>query len=245
VLKTIKTDKIYQIIMDEISSIIDESSLKSGDKLPSEREIAARLSVSRASVRQAISALVAKGVLIVKQGDGTYVADTMANNNKSLLEELSISLANQQISPVEIAEVRLFIECETSRQCAIRANEEICNRLKKIVAKYANYDSKKDSLFNMNQDLHFTIAEGAGNSVLEMMMKSVLELMNGNMWKWAKQQGAKNNEYSFEFHHNQHREIVEAIIRHDPEAASQAMYDHLVNIGEEMTMLFCDEKSRK
>lgn len=244
-MKPIRADKIYQIIMDEISDLIDETQLKPGDRLPSERTIATRLSVSRSSVRQAISALVARGVLVVKQGDGTYVADAMVSSNRSLLEELSVSLAKQQISPVEIAEARLFIECETTRLCAIRADEEVCDRLREIISTYEYYDSKKNSLFRINQDFHLTIAEGSGNAVLNIMMKNILELMNGNMWRWAKVQGAKNRAYSFELHQEQHKAIVAAIIDHDPDKAKQAMYDHLVNISEEMTMLFSDAQARK
>lgn len=244
-MKPIRTDKIYQIIMDEISDLIDKTQLIPGDRLPSERTIATRLSVSRSSVRQATSVLVARGVLVVKQGDGTYVADAMINNNRSLLEELSVSLAKQQISPIEIAEARLFIECETTRLCAIHINDEICNRLKKIVTMYDYYDNRKDSLFKINQNLHLTIAEGSENAVLEIMMKNILGLMNGNMWRWAKTQGAKNRAYSFELHKEQHKAIVEAIINHDSKKAKQAMYDHLVNIGEEMTMLFNDAQARK
>ena len=241
----IKQNKIYEIIMEEITNIIGESNLKPGDKLPSERDIATLLSVSRASVRQAISALISKGILISKQGDGTYVADTCSDNGKNIVEEISLSLASEQVSPVEIIEARRIVECEIARLCALRANHEIREKLVNVINKFDSYDPKKGSLKNLVNELHLTIAEGSNNRVLILMMKTILRLMTGNMWHLSRSIRPYNFEYSFDYHAMQQKEIVNAILSKNPDEAEKAMERFLDNIGDEMRLVFNDEKSRK
>ena len=244
-MKPLQTEKIYELIINEINDLIDESHLHVGDRIPSEREIAARLSVSRSSVRQAISVLVTKGVLTVKQVGGTYLAVGAFNEKFTLAQQLSTSLAENQISPLEIAEMRLFIECESARLCAINATDNIIIRLQSILYRAYNFNEKTDSLFKINNDLHFTIAEGASNRVLLLIMRSILELMSANMWEWAKKKNMKKDAKMLETHREQHRRIVEAIIAHNPEEAEACMRDHLSDITHEMNILFNESIQHK
>lgn len=240
-LKPIKSGKIYELIMDEIRDLINDSELKPGDKIPSEREIANKLAVSRSSVRQAVSALAAQGILEVKQGDGTYV--TIENISKdNLLSKLSHSLAIQQISPVEIAEVRLFLECKTARLCAQRASEEIKQKLMIISYRESHFNEKRDTHYKINQELHAIIAEGAENSVLKLLLDDVFQLMDGNMWKWAKNKGNRDKNFSLELHIKQHLNIIDAILNNNEDEAERCMKEHLQNIDEEMSLLFNGKK---
>ncbi|MDR3193197.1 MAG: GntR family transcriptional regulator, partial [Treponema sp.] len=116
-LEPIKTEKLYNVIMRRITEFIREQKLESGDKLPPERELAIALSVSRASVRQAITALAAQGIITMRHGDGNYISKTGGNG---LLELFGHFLAGAQINPDEILEVRLMLECEAARLCALR-----------------------------------------------------------------------------------------------------------------------------
>lgn len=238
-LKPIHTEKIYKLIIDQIRSLINENQLQPGDKLPSEREIALALSVSRTSVRHAIATLVAKGLLSVQQGGGTFIADPkkQITNRQSLLEELCWNLAEQQISPVEISQSRMLLEVETVRLCAIHADESTCNNLTYLLERnriargeVANYES-------FNHDFHMAVAEGSGNVVYKLLMKTILQLMQYNMWPWAKTKTNDRNHF-LEKHLDQHEAIVQAIVNHDPELASAVMQDHLSVIEGEMKTLF-------
>lgn len=241
-LKPIKSGKIYELIIEEISELIEETELQPGDKIPSEREISNKLAVSRASVRQAISALVAKGILEVKQGDGTYVAGKKISKD-SLLSELSENLASQQISPVEITEVRLLLECETARLCAQRITDEQKQRLMAISYRENNFNEKIDTRYKINQELHSLITEGAENTVLKILLDNVFQLMNGNMWRWAKAQGSHDKKYSLELHIKQHEAIISAILNNNPDTAERIMKQHIKNIDEEMNVLFNEKKN--
>ena len=75
--KRVKQPKISDVISDDLESMILEGSLKPGQKLLSERELAKQFEVSRPSLREAVQKLVAKGLLISRQGGGTFVSDEL------------------------------------------------------------------------------------------------------------------------------------------------------------------------
>jgi GntR family transcriptional repressor for pyruvate dehydrogenase complex len=140
-LEPIKAEKLYNVIVRRISAFINEQKLKSGDRLPSERELAVALSVSRASVRQAIAVLSAQGILVMRQGDGTFVANYI--NNEQSLEIFSRYLARSQLDPDDILEARLLIECEAARLCTARANKEQITKIQNILGRKDNTGRKK------------------------------------------------------------------------------------------------------
>ncbi len=76
IFKPIKTKKIYEEVVDQLKMMLTAGELKPGDKLPSERDMAESLGVSRASVREALTTLEAIGILEIKPGEGTFVKHT-------------------------------------------------------------------------------------------------------------------------------------------------------------------------
>jgi GntR family transcriptional repressor for pyruvate dehydrogenase complex len=233
-LEPIKAEKLYNIIIRRITDLINEEKLEPGDKLPSERELAVTLCVSRASVRQAIAALSAKGLLIMRQGDGTYVSDQKDDGNP--LELFGRYLAGTQIDPGEILEVRIMVECEAARLCAIRADEEHLLYVQGLLERKRIAEKRGDAIAVMNKELHSAIAIGAQNKALLRIMDVVWDIMSSNMWPLLKREG-DNRQKQIELHLDQHEEIVAAICARDGEKAYQAMYRHLINIEEEMDTL--------
>jgi DNA-binding FadR family transcriptional regulator len=230
-LEPIKTEKLYNIIMRRISNLIQEQKLGPGDRLPPERELAMALSVSRSSVRQAITALAEKGVLIMRQGDGTYVSGI--NDDKHSIELFGRYLAGAQINPLEILEVRLMVECHAARLCALRADDQIILKMEKILKLYASPDTESPHL---NRELHSLIAEGAQNKALLRIMSVLWDIMRGNMWPLLKRESSHDpNDVRLHWHH--HEIIVAAIKNHDGEAAYKGMYEHLNSIREAMRNL--------
>ena len=90
-LNPVKNIKVYEVIMEEIKDIVKKGELKSGEKLPSERELADKLEVSRTSVREALKALTMLGLIESKHGEGNFIKSNFEN---SLLEPLSIVFLN-------------------------------------------------------------------------------------------------------------------------------------------------------
>lgn len=234
-LKPIKTEKLYVLIMEEIRKLIKDQQLKPGDRLPSERAIAESLSVSRTSVRQAITALSEKGLLVIQQGSGAYIS----NSSDNVIETFSRDLASHQINPVEIASARLLIETEAAALCAQNADQEFCNHLKSLLDRRRIAENRSASYDEMNRDLHLAIAEGSENYVYFLLMQYIFELMKTNMWRFAKEKNMSRLEV-LNLHLDQHEAIVEAICRHDVDLSRKFMSEHLRDIDLEMSMLFGD-----
>jgi DNA-binding FadR family transcriptional regulator len=227
-LEPIKTEKLYKIIIRRISDLIEEQKLEPGDRLPSERELAAALSVSRASVRQAIAVLSSQGILVMRQGDGTFVADPEKDEHS--LEILGKYLAGSQIDPDDILEVRLIVECEAAKLCAIRARKDQIIKIQEIFNKKNTVKDGKENT-DLNQDLHFAIVEGAQNKALSRIIETIWKLMSSNMWPLVKQESVvRHNE--IDQHQRHHEQIVNAIVEHDSDGAYKAMYNHLMSIKE-------------
>ena len=230
-LEPIKTEKLYNVIMRRITELIREQNLEFGDRLPPERELAAALSVSRASVRQAITALAAQGIITMRQGDGNYISGI--DGDSHALELFGHFLAGSQINPNEILEVRIMLECEAARLCALRADNKQLLFLQETLERNRIQNGKEDSLSNMNKDLHSAIASGANNSALLRIMDVVWDIMGSNMWPLLKKESSKRKR-QIELHLDQHDQIVEAICARDEKRAYSEMYQHLATIEKEM-----------
>ena len=124
-LTPIKSEKVYKIIMKQIKDIVKSGELKRGDKLPSERELALRLNVSRTSVREAIKALETLGLVESKHGGGNYIKNDFED---ILLEPLSIAFMLLGSNNSEILELRKVIEPEVASMAAKNIKENAPSR---------------------------------------------------------------------------------------------------------------------
>jgi GntR family transcriptional repressor for pyruvate dehydrogenase complex len=229
--RPVKSSKIYVNVMNQVKSLIDDGSLNPGDRLPPERELAAMLAVSRTSVRQAIAALEAQGILEMRQGDGTYVVE--AGAGEEVIEAFSRFLIQEQISPKEILETRKIVEVAIARICAERASSEYVAKLQSLLERRRMAERRDASLADMNRDLHMAIAEGTENRGLMRVMEVLLGMMNANMWPRLKRM-SEQRERRVEEHLDQHEMLVEAIANRDAELAGRRMEEHLQTIEKEM-----------
>ena len=234
-LSPIKTERLYMLIMEQITKMIENEELSPGERLPSERKIAAELSVSRVSVRQAISVLVDQGLLVVRQGGGTYVADHA--KKPDVVKEISMQLASKQINPAHIAEVRLILEPEIARHCALEADEATCQKLEYLLERKRLADERGASYDDMNNDFHMAIAEGTDNPVYAVVMREIMKLMKNNMWRFGKQRSNSRLEV-LNLHLDQHEALYAAISAHDGDLAYEIMQKHIGCIESEMNKVF-------
>lgn len=231
VFQPIKSEKIYMTVIRQVKGLIDKGQLAPGDRLPPERELASMLSVSRASVRQAISALEAQGIVEIRHGEGTYILEAAATDE--VIESFSRFLVQEQITPQEILETRKIVECESARLCAERASREHVSRLEGLLERRRGGERTRESLAAMNHELHMAIAEGSGNRGLIKVMEVLLQMMRLNMWPALKQMSERRQERVDE-HLDQHERIVEAVGRRDGDGAYRSMRQHLETIEREM-----------
>src|SRR6056297_4335974 len=107
--KQIKNNKVYEQIIEQIRELIYEGELKKGDRLPSERQLKKDLGVSRASIREAFSALEMIGLIESRPGEGTFIKERFDDN---LVDPLSLVLILNENVEEELLELRRVLEVD-------------------------------------------------------------------------------------------------------------------------------------
>lgn len=216
-LTPIKSEKVYKIIMKQIKDIVKSGELKRGDKLPSERELALRLNVSRTSVREAIKALETLGLVESKHGGGNYIKNDFED---ILLEPLSIAFMLLGSNNSEILELRKVIEPEVASMAAKNITENEIKELENIIEKLSKTTDSKICA-NLDKEFHYVIAKASKNHLLSTIVFSVSSLIEEYIDE------SKMYEIDREKVINDHKIILEAIISHDSKKAFIESKNHL------------------
>lgn len=220
----IKTRKIYEEIVEQLKDMLSRGELKPGDKLPSEREMAESLGVSRASVREALTALEAIGILDVRPGEGTYVKQTSI---AVTFESLALILAVERNPLAQMMEVRRVIETECAALAAQRATQEQLNRIEESLSQMKRAPTVTEAVAH-DLHFHFAIAAATQNTILLRMMNTVADLMHHTFRQDREglyARTGKERQITRE-----HEAIWQAIRDRDPGLARQKMLEHINNI---------------
>lgn len=201
---------LYSRIADQIERLIDERSLRPGDRLPPERELAALLGVSRPSVREAIKTLSALGRLTVHHGRGVFIAPPDGFQG----------LGSPGIGLRELFAMREVLEVPAAGWAAQSAGKkEIGDLLETIVALEATDDFNESR--RLDTEFHLRIASMAGNRFLQRTMSVLHEMLGSGMETTLKIPGR------LEKSRTEHHRIADAIAAGDAAAARRAMRDHI------------------
>lgn len=219
--KPIKNTKVYEQIIQQIQNMIIDGTLKQGDKLPSERDLAESLEVSRPSVREALRALEIIGITEVKQGEGSFIK---VNFDKTLIEPLSVVFMLNKGKPRDILELRNILEIETVSLAALRINEEEIKELEEVIAQLKSAEEESISVV-VDKQFHYKIAQASRNVLILNVLNAISSLMD-TFIKEAREKILSNKENK-EILIQQHEEIYSAIKHRDPKKASLAMAKHL------------------
>ena len=204
-----------------LRDMIHNGELSSGDRLPPERDLAKLLGVSRPTLRAGIRSLSTVGILQSKQGAGTFVAtaDESPTLDTSALRMLS---ALHGFTTDEMFEARLALEMSIAGLAAERASSEQMTLLaEEITGMYASLAEPEQYLVH-DMQFHQTIAAASNNRILTSLMNMVATILFDTRSKTVKR--ARDLKQSAEQHHN----IYRAMRERDPESASRAMHDHLI-----------------
>lgn len=216
-LNPVKNTKVYEVIMEEIKDIVKKGELKSGEKLPSERELADKLEVSRTSVREALKALTMLGLIESKHGEGNFIKSNFEN---SLLEPLSIVFLLIGSKNEDIIELRRIIEPEAAGLAAKNITESELRDLKEIM-KELNNSLDAEICAQLDKKFHYKIAQASGNHLISTIMFSISSLIE----KYIDSSRIHNiNKKVIKL---QHEEIYKALESRDSKKASEYVKKHL------------------
>jgi len=204
-----------------LRDMIHGGELTPGDRLPPERDLAKMLGVSRPTLRAGIRSLATVGILVSRQGAGTFVteADESPTLDGSPLRMLS---ALDGFTSDEMFEARLALEMSIASMAAQRAtSEQMTLMAEEITGMYASLNDPEQYLVH-DMQFHQTIAAASQNRILTSLMNMVATILFDSRSKTVHR--ALDLKDSAEQHHN----IYRAMRERDPEAARMAMRDHLL-----------------
>jgi GntR family transcriptional regulator, transcriptional repressor for pyruvate dehydrogenase complex len=225
VYKLVRSSRLYEQIVQQIEESIIKGTLKAGDQLPAERELAQRFGVSRTAVREAVKALREKGLVEAYSGRGTFITDGTTHAVRQSLD-LMVKIGQPEGS-INLAEVRAILEPEIAALAAERIQESELATMREAVAVMDRAGKDPDAYVEADLDFHLALAEGAANPLILSLLDSIVALLREQRIRIFKVAGGPERG---QIHH---KRILDAVQRHEPEEARSAMRAHLVQVRED------------
>lgn len=219
--KPVNRRSVYEDIVTQIRAMIDRGELAVGDRLPPERRLAEMFSVSRNTVREAIRSLADQGLLESRQGAGTFVGQGDA---RDFAASFAGAILRGKPELREIFEIRKIVEPEIAGMAARSASPGDVTRLEAILADQERAVAKGEPTDKHDLELHSTLAEASGNSVMRAMVRALHDELYES--RSVGLQSPPRQLASL----NAHRAIVSAVKHGHVLQAEKAMREHLEEV---------------
>ena len=223
--KVVRTSRLYEQIVQQIEESILKGTLKTGDQLPAERDLAQRFGVSRTAVREAVKALREKGLVEAYSGRGTFITDGTSQAVRQSLD-LMVKIGQPEGSQY-LAELRAILEPEIAALAAARAQESDMATMREAVAVMDRAGRDPDPYIEADLDFHLALAEAAANPLILSLIDSIVGLLREQRMRIFKVEGGPERG---QFHH---KRILEAMEQREPEKVRDAMRAHLDQVRED------------
>jgi DNA-binding FadR family transcriptional regulator len=233
-LEAVEARRLYRQIADQLRALIDSGEYAVGSRLPTERDLAEQLKVSRPTVREALIALEVEGRVRIRVGSGIYVCEPAA---------LTSPLPSTSVieGPFELLRAREFIESSIAEQAARVATAEDIAPIDASLEAMATVQHPGEASMIHDRAFHVAVTGCLGNAVL---VRVVGELFDQRLNPYfAKLAHYFENPQSWSAALAEHRAIRDAIAARDPDAARATMREHLVRSQERFAQSFGTEAS--
>lgn len=202
-----------------LTELITSGQIASGAFLPTEAALCRQYNVSRATIREAVRKLEARGLVISRHGVGVQVAD---GTEQAVSDSISLLLQRRRVGPRDMLEVRLTLECQAAALAAERGSEEA------IAAIAAAIDAMRDESLTIQEQVqhdlafHLRVAEASQNVVLVALVHAIRGLLLDTITATFEANPTISERIAA------HAMILAGIRARDPEAAHAAMRAHLL-----------------
>ena len=218
-----KSDEVYN----QLFSLISSGKLAPGDKMPSERDLATELRISRQSIREALNRAEVMGLIKVRQGEGSFI---LSSFNGALKPPLTLIIEKEAARIFEFLEIRKLVEGWCAEKAAMEATgeelqgmQEILKKMKKVVAKDKQWEE-------LDLELHLSFAKATHNVIAVHIMEA-LKVNFAPFFKFTKSMPSSEK---IDVLWQHHYEIFKAIKCRDSETAKQKVIEHLNYIEEKL-----------
>jgi GntR family transcriptional repressor for pyruvate dehydrogenase complex len=222
IFKAVKPKRVTEEIVEQMLELIAQGDLVPGQRLPSERQMAQTMGVSRPTLREALKRLEYAGLLNTVQGGGTYVMDVAG---PSLRDPLLSLVRDSDGIAVELAEFRITIESWAASLAAQRAQPDELKQLRAIIKSMKSHLAAGQPLYHLDAEFHLCLAKATHNRIYIQVARTICDLYFGitrmsheNIFITQMDQQELMQE---------HIGIYEAIAKHDEAAARERMHSHL------------------
>lgn len=220
----LQVPRVSDAVATTLEQRILEGSLKPGDRLPAERELAAELGVSRPSLREAIQKLASKGLLRSQQGGGTYVTGAL---QASFLDPWQAMVGSYPNLREDVLELRRTVEGQAAEWAAERATDADLLRLTQAFERLQEAADLPEIATRAAADIafHQAIGEAAHNALIAHLSAAVLRLMRDSIELNLGE--LKDVAAAGRLLASQHAALYSAICERKPQAARAAAETHI------------------
>ena len=239
VFENLKSRRLFEKIVDQIKDAVLSGTLKAGDKLPSEYELARILGVSRTAVREALRILELSGLVVIKKGNQGGCFIQQVNSSQQLVDYLSGNLRLGQISLTHLTEARYWIESMVIDIVGQRITHKDMDRLRKSVDKAERLykEGKEKEKVDENFDFHVLLVRITGNTILIDMLSSILGLLSYMLVKIEPNRKITLGTFKA------HREILDLLQAGETERAKAVNNAHIKDVSVRLLKKYAQEKN--
>lgn len=187
-----------------------------GERLPAERQLAAALSSSRTTVREALRSLEQNGFITRRVGSGTFVT--------FLPESVGDDVA-EITSPLELIEVRLAVESHMARLATVNATAKDIERMGEVLARLESSRADANHFTKWDRQFHQLLADATHNPLMASVFRHINHVRGHAQWNAMKDKILTAER--IEGYNRQHRDLYQALRTRDGDAAVGIITRHL------------------
>jgi len=188
-------------------------SLQSGEKLPTEKQMAEEFQVSRTMIREALSVFEANGIVIAQKGSGRYVQ--MPDVSGQITDGWKILIRSKPELLLELLEIRAVLELGFLPRAIDRLELHTIQKLKQLVDDMLRKSEQSEDFVHEDKEFHRLLFSGTDNILLEQLLKA--------FWDLYEESNATRNHQDLRQIAEVHRQLLEAIVRKNAEQAANLM----------------------
>lgn len=216
-IEAIEPQRLYRQISDQLRKLIVDGEFPVGSRLPSERDLAVQLGVSRPSLREALIALEVEGFIEVHMGSGIYVCAPAPREGQ-------IDLSSEE-GPLELIRAREMIEGEVAYEAAKHGTDTQINAIDEAFQLMIQHTDAGINPLQADRLFHIRIAEATGNSVLVGLVTQLFDARLGPLFK--RLHSHFDSKIVWYEAVEEHARVMKALHARDPEQARAAMRRHM------------------
>ena len=222
----VSREGLHEQVVEQMQELIFEKHLRSGSRLPGERELCQRFGVSRTVIREASKVLAQRGLLVIEPGRGTFVTLPAEHD---VARSIALFARARDVSFANLVEVRRALEPEIAELAAARATKTHVQRLQACIDVMDRSLADPEAYVAADQEFHSVLAEATGNDILIAITGVIVNLAhNARRLMFTIPEAPKRG---LQYHHA----LLECVSARNGADARDAMYNHLRQVEQDIS----------